>query len=145
MTPRQLENRIRFAVLSCVVLVAAVLVNSLYQSSSLCLADLRWRSADDYRLVGLQAARQGEVYPALPLGASDEALLAYLKADPECCLMGKHGYSEYDPPSRWDRLLGRASKTVSLNTGVIPGSQPQMVGYAYVQMDNCGAPYRPVR
>ncbi|MNQ58330.1 hypothetical protein D3C85_725280 [compost metagenome] len=145
MTPQQLESRTRFAVLSCVALVFAVLVNSLYQSSSLCLADMRWRSADDYRLVGLQTAREGGVYPLLSADASDEALGAYLKANPECCLMGKHGYSEYDPPSRGDRILGRASKTVSLNTGVIPGSQPQMVGYAYVQMDNCGAPYRPVR
>ncbi|MGH7020948.1 MAG: hypothetical protein ACREEY_13765 [Brevundimonas sp.] len=145
MTPQQLESRTRFAVLSCVALVVAVLVNSLYQSSSLCLADMRWRSADDYRLVALQTAREGGVYPLLSADASDEALAAYLKANPECCLMGKHGYSEYDPPSRGGRILGRASKTVSLNTGVIPGSQPQMIGYAYVQMDNCGAPYHPVR
>ena len=147
MTPQRLESRSRFAVLFCVALVAVVIGSNLYQSSNLCLADMSWRASDDYRLVGLQAVREGggAVDPPLPAGTSDVALRAYLKAHPDCCLMGKHGYSEYVPPGGWDRFLGRASKTVSLSTGVIPGSHPQMLGYNYVQMNNCGDLYRPAR
>lgn len=40
-------------------------------------------------------------------------------------------------------MVAVAPETVSLNAGVMPGIQPQMVGGRYVQVDNWGAVYRP--
>lgn len=147
MTPKQLERRTRFAVLSFAALVAAAVGNSAYQSSRLCLADMTLRRPDYYKLAALEAAREHEVkvFPPIPIAFTKEALIAYLEANPDCCLMGKHGYSEYDPPTNLDRISGRASKTVSLSSGFIPGATPQMIGYSYILMDNCGALYRPER
>jgi hypothetical protein len=56
--------------------------------------------------------------------------------------MGKQGWSEHERLGTWDRLLGRATKTVSLNSGLIAGSTPPMIGYNYVLMNNCGENYR---
>ena len=73
---------------------------------------------------------------------SVEALLAYLADNPDCRLMGKHGYSEYVPASNWDRISGRLAKIVSLNSGPILGAASQMIDYHYIRMDNYGAIYR---
>ena len=40
-------------------------------------------------------------------------------------------------------MVAVAPETASLNAGVMPGIQPQMVGGRYVQVDSCGAVYRP--
>lgn len=147
MTSRQLESRTRFAVLFVVALVTVMLGNRAYQASNLCLADMSFRHPDHYKLAALKAVREYEIkiFPAFPPAATEDALIAYLKANPDCCLIGKHGYSEYYPPANLDRIIGGAAKTVSLSSGVIPRAPPQMIGYSYVQMDNCGALYRPER
>ncbi|MNT35766.1 hypothetical protein D3C72_1718100 [compost metagenome] len=144
MTPQQLEKWTRLAVLSVVGLMAAAIGNKVYHASNLCLADMTWRDPEHYKLVALRVAREFEVevLPPIPPAASDESLLAYLRANPECCLMGKQGWSEHERLGTWDRLLGRATKTVSLNSGLISGSTPPMIGYNYVLMNNCGENYR---
>jgi hypothetical protein len=113
--------------------------------TNLCLSEGRNLVDWEYQVaaLGYAAAYKMTLAPELPPSVTEAALEDHISANPDCCILGKIGFSEYEPPPLEAKLSGQASKIVSLSTGTISGSR--QTGYIYVFMNNCGDIYEKVR
>ncbi|MGH7028077.1 hypothetical protein [Brevundimonas sp.] len=109
--------------------------------TNLCLSEGRNVVVREYQVAALRyaTAYKMTLAPEVPPSVTEAALEAHINANPDCCVFGKVGFSEYEPPPLEAKLTGQASKIVSLSTGTISGSR--QTGYTYVFMNNCGDIY----
>ena len=113
--------------------------------TGICLANMQWKDEAEYKSAAVRYAISYNMplIPSISKQSNANQTANHIAQNPQCCQMGKQGFSEYDPPDIWDRLTGRASKTVSLSTGSIPDTN--MIGYVYIIMNNCGVVYERAR
>lgn len=124
------------------VLIAALALAALRlgtNSAGVCLSEMTRANDVDFKFAALRIVdehrRARSAEQGLPLRSSRE-IRQFVSANPDCCIVGKHGFSEFQMPSWWARFSGQATRVVSLPTGET--SRSGLLDYSYVTMDNCG-------
>lgn len=108
-------------------------------SAGVCLSEMRRSDDTDFKIAALSVLDEHRSSRSPERGLiprSTRQIREYVVANPDCCIIGKVGFSEFQVPSWWARFSGQATRTVSLPTGETFPSE--LSDYSYVTMDNCG-------